>query len=82
MVSCFPPCVRIPLHPLQVRSHFRSVLVAQVAVFLQPLADDLFELRRQIGLRRTAGTGSRFRMASVNQPRGVAPKRQTPVAIS
>ena len=45
---CRPPRFGIPLQPLQVGAHVGGVLVAQVAVFLQRLVDDLFQLRRNI----------------------------------
>ena len=35
----------IAFQPLQVGANLRGVLVAQVAIFLQTLADDLFQLR-------------------------------------
>jgi hypothetical protein len=32
----------VPLQPLQIRSHFRRALIAQLPVFLQSLVDDPF----------------------------------------
>ncbi len=36
---------------LQIGAHFRGVLVAQLAVFLQRLVDDVFQLGRHIGIQ-------------------------------
>ena len=58
------PCLRVPLQPLQVGSHLRGMLIAQVAVFLQRLVDDVFQLRRNIGIQPNRRTAARFRMAS------------------
>ena len=44
----------VPLQPLQIGSHFRSVLVAQIAILLESLVDDLFQLGRNVGIQRTA----------------------------
>src|ERR1017187_1369816 len=38
----------IALQPLQIAAHLRGVLVAQIAVFLQCLGDDVFQLGRQV----------------------------------
>ena len=50
------PRLGIPLQPLQVGSHFRRALVAQIAVFLQGLVDDVFQLGRNITIE-TNGRG-------------------------
>src|SRR6266700_4790769 len=49
--SCALSALSVPLQPLQVRSHLRSVLVTQVAVFLQALVDDPFQFGRQVGVQ-------------------------------
>src|ERR1700756_4035753 len=41
----------MPLQTLEVGANIRSMLVAQVAVFLQSLVDDVFQLRRHIGIQ-------------------------------
>ena len=60
-----PGSIRVPLQPLQVGSHVRGVLVAQFAVFLQRLVDDVVPVRpaRRDSAARAA-VGARFRMAS------------------
>ena len=52
------PCLRLPLQPLQIGSHLRRTLVAQVAVLLQRLVDDVFQFGRHVGFSRTGATGS------------------------
>ena len=65
-----PPesALRVPLQPLQVGSHVGGVLIAQIAVFLQRLVDDVFQLRRQVGIQPNRGSGARFMMASKITP--------------
>ena len=46
--------VRISLQPLQIGPHFGCTLVAQVAVFLQQLIDNFFQLAGTSGFSRTA----------------------------
>ena len=43
--------VGIALQALQVGSHVGRALVAQVAVFLQRLVDDVFQFQRQVGIQ-------------------------------
>src|ERR1035441_746730 len=45
------PALGVPLQPLQVGSHLRCALITQVAVFLQSLINDVFQLGRQIGIQ-------------------------------
>jgi len=45
------PEFNLPLQPLQVGAHLRCNLVAQLAVLLQGLVDNAFELRRQIRIQ-------------------------------
>jgi hypothetical protein len=51
-----PSRIRVPFQPLEVGSHLRSALIAQIAVFLQCLVDNRFDLRRKLWIemrRRT-----------------------------
>ena len=74
------PRICIALQPLQLRAHVRGVLIAQVAVFLQRLVDDPFQLRGDVRVQ-PHGRGRRaFRMASkiiaeVSPRKGSAPGR-------
>ena len=52
------------LQRLQVIAHLRGGLVAQLAVLLQRLVDDFFQLGRKFGFNSRAGTGVRLRIAS------------------
>ena len=45
------PTLRVALQPLQIRSHVGCVLITQIAVFLQSLVDDLFQLGRHVGIQ-------------------------------
>src|SRR5207244_12904062 len=38
--GCYPRGIRVPLQALQIGANFRSVLVAQVAIFFEALGDD------------------------------------------
>ena len=60
----FQPCMSppwivsrfgVPLQPLQVGAHVGGVLIAQIAVFLQRLDDDVFQFGRHIVIQPTAG---------------------------
>ena len=73
---------RIALQPLQVGAHIGRALVAQVAIFLQRLADDALKLRRRIGNQCAGGSGSSSQNRAEDVPRGRAIERQLPVAIS
>jgi len=42
--DCCTPQIGIALQPLQIGANFGSRLIAQLAVFLQRLRDDFFEL--------------------------------------
>ena len=43
--------MRLALQALQVDAHLRGVLVAKIAVFFERFVDDVFELRREIGIQ-------------------------------
>ena len=86
-----PPCpsdrrtasaLGVPLQPLQVRAHFRGVLVAQVAVLLQSLVDDSFQLRAAVGIQPHRRTWAPSRMALKITPELSPRKGNVPVAIS
>src|SRR6266700_6067337 len=49
--SCALSALSVPLQPLQVGSHLRSVLVTQFAVFLQAFVDDPLQFGWQIGIQ-------------------------------
>ena len=55
----------VPFQPLQVGAHLGSMLVAQLAVFLQRLADHPFQFRRQHGVE-TERRGGRTMQNSVS----------------
>jgi hypothetical protein len=44
---------------LQVGSHFRRALIAQIAVFFQSLVDDPFDFDWHVGIQPHGGSGSR-----------------------
>ena len=52
------------------------MLVAQIAVFLQRLADNLFELRRKIGIEPTGRHGGLAQDGLKDRRRAVAAKRE------
>ena len=54
----------VALQPLQIGANICGVLVAQIAILLQRLVDDLFQFRRNFPVQLGGGTGSRFRIAS------------------
>ena len=80
--GCHPRRIRVPLQALQVGANFRSVLVAQVAIFSRHLSMMRSSSAGKSGFRRTGGTGARLRMESkmiaVLSPRNGS----LPVAIS
>ena len=57
-----PPMARIrfPFQPLQVGTHLRRALIAQLAVFLQCLVDDAFQFGGHVGIQPHGGR--RFRI--------------------
>src|SRR5437667_1385600 len=52
------PRLRVPLQTFQVSAQFARGLVAQLAVLLQRLADDFFQLERDLGIQAD-GSGGR-----------------------
>ena len=54
-----PSALEVPLQALQVRPHIGCVLIAQIAVFLQSLVDDLFQLRWGVRIQPHDGRGNR-----------------------
>src|SRR5262249_15617801 len=68
--------ISVALEALELRAHVRSVLVAQVAVFLEDAIDKLFELVGEIGVnadrRNRRAIEDRFK----DQTRGVAAERK------
>jgi len=73
--------VGISLQPLQVGPHFRRALIAQIAVFLQSLVDDVFQLGGISRLKRMA-VGNRIEYCFKDDSRTFAMKGNAPVAIS
>ena len=72
----------VSLQPLQIRSHVRRALVAQVAVFLQRLVDDVFQLGRHIGIQPNRGSGDRIQYG-LKITAELSPRNgNAPVAIS
>jgi len=66
----------IPLQSLQIRSHVGCVLVAQVAIFLQRLVDDVFQLRRHIGIQPDHGHRGAVHDGLTDHRRTFSVKRQ------
>ena len=71
----------VALKALQVRVHIRGMLVTQVAVLFECLAEDAFQVTGTSALRRTWGFGERFKIAS-KMLAVLFPGTQCPVAIS
>ncbi len=49
--------IDVALQALQVRAKFGGGLVAQIAILLERLADNFFELRRNVGIQNRRGDG-------------------------
>jgi hypothetical protein len=49
------PRFRFPFQPLQVGPHIRRMLLTQLAVFLEPLIDDIFQLGRKVRILADGG---------------------------
>ena len=64
------------LHALQVGAHLGGVLVAQVAILLESFVDDLFELRRNVGIEADAERRSAIQNRVEDDCRGFAAERQ------
>ena len=72
------PRVCIPLQPLQLRPHLGSMLITQVAVFLQPAIDDVFQPGRDLAIETDQGGRIRIEYRFENKAGGSAVKRQSP----
>ena len=66
----------VPLQPLQVGSNFRSVLVAQISIFLQSLVDDVFQLRRHVRIQSERRNWRPVQDGVENHPSPLAPEWQ------
>ena len=69
------PRFRFPLQPLQVGAHLRGVLVAQVAIFLQRLVDDVFQLGRKVGIQPHRGNRVRDSESRRRSPPELSPRK-------
>ena len=65
--------VAIALQPLEVGANLGRVLIAELAILLEALGDDPFQLRGTSGFSRTAEADTRLRMASKIRP-GLSPE--------
>ena len=68
--------LRVALEPLQVGAHLGSVLVAQVAIFLQALVDDPFEFDWEVGIQAHRRYGVSFKNAVEDDSRTFPSERQ------
>ena len=68
----------ISFQALQVGTDVRSVLVAQVAVFLQALVDDPFQFHWHIGIQPNRGNGRAVEDGLKNHSSAFAPEGQSP----
>ena len=66
----------VPLYPLQIRSHVGCMLIAQIAIFLQGLVDDVFQLGRHVVIQPHHGHRGTVRDGFKNHCRAFATKRQ------
>ena len=81
--TCTLAAFRVPLQPLEVSPYFCGGLTANVAVFLQRLDDDFFQLRRKLRIYPVPqDLCARFRIASVITPDVLPGNAGRPVAIS
>ena len=66
----------------EVGAEFGGVLVTEVAIFFESLADDAFEFGWNFGMQARGRKGARLRMASKIRPEVSPRKGSDPVAIS
>lgn len=66
------------LQPLQVRANFRRVLVAELAILHQTLADDVLEFRRHLGIELHSGRRRAIQNRVEDQSRAVTVKGHRP----
>src|SRR5207302_5482356 len=78
----YPSRLRVPLQPQQIGPHLQGALITQVAVFLQSLGDDVFQLWRKVRVQADCGIGSRSRLSWKMTPELSPRKGNAPVAIS
>jgi hypothetical protein len=70
------PRFRFPFQPLQVGSHLRRTLIAQVPVFLQRLVDDVFQLGRNLAIESNRRRRIGIQYGVEDQRRGFSMERQ------
>ena len=82
--TCAPAPCPIPCRAatLQIADQFRGRLIAQLAVFLQRLADDVFQPGWKIGIQAQRRNGRRFSMPSKTVAAVSPANGNVPVAIS
>src|ERR1017187_2649013 len=71
-----PSRFRIPLQTLQIRSYVSRMLVTQVAILLQTLVDNFFQLGRQIGNQSNGRNWSAIEDRLENQSRALPSEGQ------
>jgi len=83
-LNYFASCARIrfPFQALQVGAHVRGVLVAQLAILIESLVNDVFQPGGRSGFSRVAETGSRSRISPADHSELSPRKGNIPVAIS
>src|SRR5579872_4938427 len=74
----YSPGVRIPLESLQIGSDLRGMLISQVAVFLQRLVYDLFQLRRDVAVEANCRRRSGVKDGFEDQAGSLAAKGELP----
>src|SRR5215469_3191737 len=67
--------VRVSLQPLQVGANLRGVLVTQIAIFLQALDNDAFQLCRDLGVEAHRSNRSFTQNGVKDSPRRIASER-------
>ena len=72
------PRFRIALQPLEVGAQIGGMLVTQIAILLQRLVDDVFELRRNIGVETHRRDRSALQNRVKDRSRRIPTKRHRP----
>src|ERR1700687_4615873 len=70
--------ISIPLQPLQVSADIGRVLVAQVAILLESLVNDVFQLGRQVGVQPNRRCWSAVENRLENRGRAFSAEWQRP----
>src|SRR2546422_4434664 len=68
--------LRVAFEPLQVGAHLGSVLIAKIAVFLQRLVDDPFEVNWEVGIQAHRRNGISVKNGVENDSRTLPTERQ------